>query len=75
MTESFDGDKCLILDPDNRNYDVMNFLNFQDVSFFNILEKLHVLDVKAPVISHVYFVCRKNGRHMKKLKSTEIITW
>ena len=74
-TITIDGDTCSILDPDLRNLDVMKFSQFNDVSFHEIIENLHVLDLHAPVISHVHFVCRKNGRHMKKLKTTEIITW
>jgi len=53
----------LILDPDKRNNDVIKFTSFHDVSYQQILEKLHVLNVETPVISHLYFVRRKKRRH------------
>ena len=62
-TISIDIDNCLILDPDKRNNDVMNFTSFQDDTYMQILEKLNVFNLDTPVVSHVYFVRRKKGRH------------
>ena len=60
----------MILDPDKRNSDVMKFNSFDDITFHEILEKLHVLDVEVKVISHLHFVGRKKGRNNSRLKST-----
>jgi len=73
-TITIDVEKHYILDPDIRNFEVMKFTNFHDTSFHKIVEKLHVLDVFAPVISHLYFVCRKKARNNKKMKSTVLNT-
>jgi len=62
-TISIDIDNCLILDPDKRNNDVMNFTRFQDNTYMQILEKLNVFNLDTPVVSHVYFVRRKKGRN------------
>jgi len=69
-TISIDLDNFLILDPDKRNSDVMKFNSFDDITFYEILEKLHVLDVEVKVISHLHFVRRKKGRNNSRLKST-----
>ena len=62
-TISIDIDNSLILDPDKRNNDVMNFTSFQDDTYMQILEKLNVFNLDTPVVSHVYFVRRKKGRN------------